>query len=78
MKYDEESHNQNRSIARGIRAIGGIGLSTSKRYLIIESLLNLLKRIASHIHNNEAKANQINTLLILKRMSRRISLFTTE
>ena len=74
IKYAEWSHNQNRNIANGIQAIGGIGLRISNIYLIIHNFLNLHKKTANDIHTNEDKINQINILLMLKMISRKISL----
>lgn len=74
MKYEEVSHNQNRSIAKGIRAIGGIGLIISNKYLMNPNFLNLHRKTANHIHVNDAKKNQINTLFMLKKISLTISL----
>jgi hypothetical protein len=74
IKYEEMSHNQNRSIARGIRAIGGIDLRISRIYLTEEIFLFVPKTNQKIIQTTDAARNQINTLFMLCMISPYISL----
>jgi hypothetical protein len=62
-------HNQNRNIASGIRAIGGIGLNNSRIYLTKDNFLIVPKIKAKITPKILAIQNPTKILFILKKIS---------